>query len=761
MIETLLEIWQQYGANGICTATINFIIFQMILFIAAFILCLLPLLGRWGQLVMANIYLYKVKRVKADSETIRDKVQSRLFHKAAWARRLFLEYAGTWQDLRTDNEEKASMPVKLKEFLTPDTVIEAVGFQRVADALPGIFVAMGIFGTFYGLVLGLKGLDIEHIEQLQHGIGQLINGLSFAFLTSLAGIFLSVVFSLIHRFEINRIEKNVLVLDAQIEPLFPCHTSEWFANSYRTSQDKISRQLTHLPEEIASRMSYKLGVAFGESVKTNIVPIFHDINQMLKENGAELKQHQERMFNGFDSNLEKTEKIITDHFRSTQEKQSEVIEKILAKYVDNLNLTFRDQLNGLRDVISETTNLQVDTREKIAEFNEKLQKQFESQSELIEKTSKAGEILGATIESFETIATQFKNSTTFITKAAGMMESSAEKAMKGHEILSAAIETQMNAIRSTREELEKSWTGITKNIEKSVSGIRTSVQEMGGGFSDVFTKVLAEFETKVNDVINRFTGILGQFTGHIADMPLLLTKIETVLNMIVDAMVNQKDMLVDLKEKASQMLVSDIREALDISEKLSIISERINSSSVKHKDWFDNMLSRMNQSEESFEVRNRNVVDEFSKLTDNIVSKIQNSMGMFEKDGPVITSIHEFSENISGLSEKIKGRDMDIVEPIISLDGNISNLKKILEEIEKNGNGMGNENILNKIAAIDHQLNYISTDLSESVLKILNQIFHSSDKMVKYVDEIQKLGKTSTLSGKETRKGLLKRMMNR
>ena len=385
MIETLYQILQQYNVNGICTTTINFMLFQIFLFGVSCLFCLLPLLRRWSGLALANFFLLRLSLKKEPENVCRAQIKEKLFQKTPWARLLFDRFFHTWDELNIADEEKASMPVRLNEYLTPDAVIETVGYQRVSEALPGIFVAVGIFGTFYGLVLGLKGLNIEEVDQLQKGIGQLINGLSFAFLTSLAGILLSVIFSLIHRFSINRLEKNLFQLNRNIEGYFPYHTYERFNHGYQSLQKSMVAHLSGLSTEIAAKMSYKLGVAFGDTVKAHIVPIFNDIHTMLKENGGEMKTQQSRMFKGFDKNLEKTGTIITTHFKDTQKKQAQVIESILSKYVDNLNLTFKDQLDGLKQVIKETTSLQVDTRNRIMEFNDKLQRQFESQSDLIEK----------------------------------------------------------------------------------------------------------------------------------------------------------------------------------------------------------------------------------------------------------------------------------------------------------------------------------------------------------------------------------------
>lgn len=57
--------------------------------------------------------------------------------------------------------------------------------------VPTLLTTMGIFGTFLGIVLGL--LDFNQLD-IEASIPPLLEGLKTAFITSLAGILLSLVF---------------------------------------------------------------------------------------------------------------------------------------------------------------------------------------------------------------------------------------------------------------------------------------------------------------------------------------------------------------------------------------------------------------------------------------------------------------------------------------------------------------------------------------------------------------------------------------
>ena len=78
------------------------------------------------------------------------------------------------------------------DHFTIDTVL-ARNPGRLPDALPGVFTAVGLLGTFVGIALGLADIEpTAGTEDLMEGIRTLMGGMSTAFLTSIVGITWSV-----------------------------------------------------------------------------------------------------------------------------------------------------------------------------------------------------------------------------------------------------------------------------------------------------------------------------------------------------------------------------------------------------------------------------------------------------------------------------------------------------------------------------------------------------------------------------------------
>lgn len=72
------------------------------------------------------------------------------------------------------------------------------------DSIPSVFTTLGILGTFSGIYIGLLDFDVNNIDS---SIPKLLEGLKTAFLTSILGIMLSLIFSKITKMVYNKVEK--------------------------------------------------------------------------------------------------------------------------------------------------------------------------------------------------------------------------------------------------------------------------------------------------------------------------------------------------------------------------------------------------------------------------------------------------------------------------------------------------------------------------------------------------------------------------
>ena len=98
--------------------------------------------------------------------------------------------------VNTKDGKKSNIPAS--EFIYDNSVCKCNKVNlRMLDTASGTLVGLGLLGTFLGLTLGIQGFDSSNTDKINESIQGLLNGMGTAFLTSLLGMFLSIVFTFI------------------------------------------------------------------------------------------------------------------------------------------------------------------------------------------------------------------------------------------------------------------------------------------------------------------------------------------------------------------------------------------------------------------------------------------------------------------------------------------------------------------------------------------------------------------------------------
>ncbi len=86
----------------------------------------------------------------------------------------------------------------ISEFINISTM-DRIGQAQFNSALSGIFTGLGILGTFLGLSFGMMSFSGDDIYTISDNVGPLLGGMKVAFHTSVYGMVLSLVFTMIYR----------------------------------------------------------------------------------------------------------------------------------------------------------------------------------------------------------------------------------------------------------------------------------------------------------------------------------------------------------------------------------------------------------------------------------------------------------------------------------------------------------------------------------------------------------------------------------
>ena len=151
--------------------------------------CLFPLWGTTRALRRA------ISRLQAEAGQTTDK--------PVWQQAGFVgkRLRGSWLRFLQNAEQldRRGLPTNVEDYINDDTVTHGPGNATLAELIPNLLTSLGILGTFMGLSSGLSTLNFADATQLVEGIPNLLQGMRFAFGTSVAGISCSLVFNMLNR----------------------------------------------------------------------------------------------------------------------------------------------------------------------------------------------------------------------------------------------------------------------------------------------------------------------------------------------------------------------------------------------------------------------------------------------------------------------------------------------------------------------------------------------------------------------------------
>ena len=154
-----------------------------------FFKCLLPLWRTTSSLRRA------ISRLQAEAGQTTDK--------PVWQTSGFVgkRLRGTWLRFLQNAEQldRRGLPTNVEDYINDDTVTHGPGNATLAELIPSLLTSLGILGTFMGLSRGLSSLNFADSAKLVEGIPVLLEGMRFAFGTSVAGISCSIVFNMLNR----------------------------------------------------------------------------------------------------------------------------------------------------------------------------------------------------------------------------------------------------------------------------------------------------------------------------------------------------------------------------------------------------------------------------------------------------------------------------------------------------------------------------------------------------------------------------------
>ncbi len=409
---------------------------------------------------------------------------------------------GRWRELR----DTLVMPQKPGEFIRSTTrpsewfnhgLLRAPRIDidpRYHAAMPNLLVGAGLLFTFLGLAVALAsaaGVVSGSASARNEALRTLLDTASFKFLTSLAGMFLSILYALGRKWRLHAVDRALDLFLAALERLIPLITPI----SLQQEQLKLmERQATHL-ESFSNDLAVSLGTAidqtFNERLAEHIGPLTEAISRLSEKMASGNEDAMKTMLDAF---LSKLDGGASDHMKG------------VAESLSGLGVRLEGFQDGLVDAAvrmaqsadAMAARMGEGAEAALTRITDQMGALVESLRAVSEQTRDAGsqatgamaDRIGAATASFERAAGQV--SATLTDAAAAMGARMGEQANESSARLSTQLEAMVGELRGLAEASRAAGTEAFEELAKRVGDAATTFESTAAAVAGALEKAASD-----------------------------------------------------------------------------------------------------------------------------------------------------------------------------------------------------------------------------------------------------------------------------
>lgn len=361
--------------------------------------------------------------------------------------------------------QRAGWEHDISDYIGEET-IDTYCCTRVVELIPDFLTGLGILGTFIGLVWGLKDFNPESYEAMALTMPALIDGIKVAFITSIMGITLSMVFSYWLKGAQNA---TVAVLDKFLDEYYfcegPVEISKAMSNLVENQQSQLE-ETKKLPVSISDAVNDKLSVSTEQLNKTmdRFVNIVTLNQQDLMENismtitAAMVKQFSTEM-DEFRKLLSETNRAQKEHLKYLSQAQDRY-EDMLKVSSKRMNYTAEEEDARRR----EATEALKEHQKTLNDFTQAVGNMLITFEKMSEEDKRTRIEMSKQVETCQELTNEMKKSMNMIN------EETKEVILELHDAKKETVSIEVPEIKELSEKIDKLNTLLEEDKSKKKKG---------------------------------------------------------------------------------------------------------------------------------------------------------------------------------------------------------------------------------------------------------------------------------------------------
>jgi ABC-type transporter Mla subunit MlaD len=653
------------GINPFKTETVAvFSVIMMVLYLIGLGLLVKPLLKVYKDILHVIL--------KADSLLTFEEISERV-QQAGTLKDIFQEYKKTLRAIDTQKGSQENPGQIIKDyystieaefFFNEDTLIINNIAYKTINYLPQILTAIGLLGTFLGIVQGVHGLNI-HMDgtSMQEAIPYLLQGVEVSFVTSLFGISFSLSLTLLTRHSFDLLIRKINVLVGMINGSLNKSVEK---EGLKELEKQLEMQTASM-QKLGTDLSEEMGRRFDTSLQENLSVVSEKLNELISE-----------IQKSFESSL-------IDKISPALERLS-----IVSEYLGNMQKTttdrfMRDTLSKMEEIISSGTQNELQRLEQSMEImiskNQEFMGQFSagiekmediiiSQESLVERTNDSASTVFLTADNLK------------------QLQQGIDKLLSDVHSINANHDVSIEELQSVIARLN-SFSLNQNAITEELAGMVQKTYELGRtqeNYAESFAKVSAT----IHDNVTGVTGYIRDMTDNMRKFKDDFGNIQSVSLQVAEELGDKFQHMVQGFENTSRQLNYSLQEIESkLISRVEISSEKIANITSMMEEFY----LRMDELSERFEA--------FAKVEESTQNLWAEYRGTFEElQGSINEGIINYTELVRKSTEDLFNHyDENIAVAVNHLRGmveiissQVEDVGDTLEEVLENYSGRVREN---------------------------------------------------------------------
>lgn len=462
------------------------------------------------------------------------------------------EYANACQKNRST--EGAAPFVDMTEYFNRE-YLDEIGSTGMSNVIPGVLTGFGILGTFIGLISGISGFDTASSEVIMGSITTLLGGMEDAFGTSICGVVCSLAFSILYKAVYESANK-------QMENFTAAFHSAGLDSSEKTTEIQMLHYQQQQTEQIQN-LSVVISKAISDTMKTELIPIFSDMQQSMREYichaGQQQKESLDQIVHEFIRQMNRSLKgqfdALADTLDRTEKCQSNALVQ-MQKIVDGV-ITSSDQLKQINEDSRRTMEQMKNYSQLLLQCQQKINDAVGEMQRQIETSCTLNQQQAAYIQTLESSEERLGNLTGYIKQEADAVWNMSDKISNHCEdhlgqlsqeaavslgqvsrATTVSLEQVLQAaaadLRQLADSAEKKITDISQlsgkaaaDLDTAAGEIKQTAEQLHKTFGDTLTGISATLEQNLSDAAQRLSGTAGNLSSVVESIPKAISQTQT------------------------------------------------------------------------------------------------------------------------------------------------------------------------------------------------------------------------------------------